>query len=59
MSIAETVARVKKHYQNLLKTAEDEREWAYAWRSEINNGGFRANDFLMGEELSNDMVSMK
>jgi coenzyme F420 hydrogenase subunit beta len=49
MSIAETVARVKSHYRHLLETAEDEHEWAYAWRCELNSGGFRANDFLMGE----------
>ena len=39
MSIAETVARVKEHYQNLLKTAEDEHEWAHA---------LAANDALRG-----------
>lgn len=49
MSVAETVARVRAHYQHLLETAEDEHEWAYAWRSELNNGGFRANDFLIWE----------
>ena len=49
MSIVDTVNKVKEHYQNLLETAEDEHEWAYAWRCELNNGGFRANDFLMGE----------
>ena len=49
MSIFETVAKVKEHYETLLETAEDDHEWAYAWRSEINNGGFHANDFLMDE----------
>ena len=49
MSILDTVDRVRKHYHNLLENAEDEHEWAYAWRSELNNGGFRANDFLMAE----------
>ena len=49
MSIAETVAMVKERYHDLLENAEDEHEWAYAWRHELNNGGFRANDFLMGE----------
>ena len=49
MSIVDTVARVRDHYQHLLENAEDEHEWAYAWRSELNNGGFRANDFLMQE----------
>ena len=49
MTIFETVAKVKAHYENLLATAEDDHEWAYAWRGEINNGGFHANDFLMQE----------
>lgn len=49
MSIMDTVNRVREHYQYLLENAEDEHEWAYAWRSELNNGGFRANDFLMME----------
>jgi len=49
MSKADTVARVRAHYHRLLETAADEHEWAYAWRSELNNGGFRANDFLMAE----------
>ncbi len=49
MSIFETVAKVKGHYKNLLRTAKDDHEWAYAWRSKINDGGFRANDFLMEE----------
>lgn len=47
--ISDTVSRVRNHYHNLLENAEDEHEWAYAWRSELNNGGFRANDFLMEE----------
>ena len=49
MNIFETVAKVKDHYENLLETAEDDHEWAYAWRGEINNGGFHANDFLMAK----------
>lgn len=49
MRIFETVATVKAHYKNHLATAEDDHEWAYAWRGEINNGGFHANEFLMQE----------
>jgi coenzyme F420 hydrogenase subunit beta len=49
MNIFEVVAKVKEHYNHLLENAADEHEWAYAWRSKINDGGFRANDFLMGE----------
>lgn len=48
-STVDAVNKVKEHYQNLLESAEDEHEWAYAWRCELNNGGFRANDFLMWE----------
>lgn len=49
MSSAESVANVRARYRHLLETARDEHEWAYAWRSELNSGGFRANDFLMME----------
>jgi coenzyme F420 hydrogenase subunit beta len=43
------VRRVSKRYHRLLEEALDSNEWAYAWRSEINRGGFRAVDFLMEE----------
>jgi coenzyme F420 hydrogenase subunit beta len=43
------VSRVAARYHRLLAEAPDEHEWAYAWRSEINRGGFRAVDFLMEE----------
>jgi coenzyme F420 hydrogenase subunit beta len=41
--------RVTERYHRLLAEAADSHEWAYAWRSEINRGGFRAVDFLMEE----------
>jgi coenzyme F420 hydrogenase subunit beta len=41
--------RVAERYHRLLEEARDSHEWAYAWRSEINRGGFRAVDFLMDE----------
>jgi coenzyme F420 hydrogenase subunit beta len=41
--------RVAERYHRLLAEAPDSNEWAYAWRSEINRGGFRAVDFLMDE----------
>lgn len=47
MNNSETVDRVKLRYENLIATSKDDHEWPYAWRAEINNGGFRANDFLM------------
>jgi coenzyme F420 hydrogenase subunit beta len=43
------VRRVAERYRRLLAEAEDSNEWAYAWRSEINRGGFRAVDFLLDE----------
>ena len=49
MDKRQTSDKVRGHYQRLLKTAEDPHEWAYAWRSELNNGGFRADLFLMDE----------
>ena len=43
------VLEVKKRYKNMLEQGVDPYEWAYAWRSEINRGGFKAVDFLMDE----------
>ena len=39
--------RVTNRYKKLLKESESPHEWSYAWRREINRGGFRAVDFLM------------
>jgi coenzyme F420 hydrogenase subunit beta len=41
--------RVSERYHRLLVGSDDANEWAYAWRSEVNRGGFRAVDFLMDE----------
>ena len=41
--------RVRNRYHDLLKESADPHEWAYAWRTELNRGGFRAVDFLMDE----------
>jgi coenzyme F420 hydrogenase subunit beta len=41
--------RVGERYHRLLDEAQDPNEWAYAWRTELNRGGFRAVDFLMDE----------
>lgn len=40
---------VADRYRRLLAEADDPREWAYAWRTELNQGGFRAVDFLVEE----------
>jgi coenzyme F420 hydrogenase subunit beta len=44
--------RVAERYHRLLAEAPDANEWAYAWRAEINRGGFRAVDFLMDEVVA-------
>lgn len=38
---------VTERYHALLEQGADPNEWAYAWRSEYNRGGFKAVDFLM------------
>ncbi len=40
---------VHERYHSFLKEDVNPHEWAYAWRSELNKGGFRAVDFLMRE----------
>ncbi|MCP4982716.1 MAG: 4Fe-4S dicluster domain-containing protein [Gammaproteobacteria bacterium] len=39
--------RVVKRYRQLIEKADSPHEWAFAWRTEINRGGFRTVDFLM------------
>ena len=41
--------KVAKRYRDLRDSGADPRGWAYAWRRELNRGGFRAVDFLMDE----------
>ena len=41
--------RVAERYHRLLAEAHEPNDWAYAWRTELNRGGFRAVDFLMDE----------
>jgi coenzyme F420 hydrogenase subunit beta len=40
---------VEQRYHEMLEQDVNPYEWAYAWRSELNRGGFRAVDFLMNE----------
>lgn len=40
---------VQTRYRALVEDGGEAGDWAYAWRSEINRGGFRAVDFLMRE----------
>ncbi len=41
-----------ERYRSLRDGGADPHEWAYAWRRELNRGGFRAVDFLMDEVVS-------
>jgi coenzyme F420 hydrogenase subunit beta len=43
------VQRVTERYRELRDGGADPHEWPYAWRTELNRGGFRAVDFLMNE----------
>jgi len=45
----EKTRRVSERYHRLLEEAAEPEEWAYAWRTELNRGGFRAVDFLRDE----------
>lgn len=40
---------VLERYRALVEEDADPHEWAYAWRSEYNRGGFKAVDMLMDE----------
>ncbi len=44
--------RVRARYRRLLGDAADPHEWAYAWRTELNRGGFRAAEFLIDEVVA-------
>ena len=49
----EQVAAVSNRYQRAVAGGDDPHDWAYAWRAELNRGGFRAVDFLMDEIVGN------
>lgn len=40
---------VEQRYHEMLEQNVNPYEWAYAWRYELNRGGFKAVDFLMNE----------
>jgi coenzyme F420 hydrogenase subunit beta len=46
-SLDQPTRRIRDRYRWLLDEAADPHEWAYAWRSAVNRGGFRTVDFLM------------
>lgn len=43
------IGKIRTRYRNLVEGGMDPEEWAYAWRSELNRGGFKAVDLLMKE----------
>ncbi len=43
------VSQVRTRYRELMASGAHPNEWAYAWRTELNRGGFRAVDFVMQE----------
>jgi coenzyme F420 hydrogenase subunit beta len=40
---------IRRRYRSLVESGAESGDWAYAWRSEINRGGFKAVDLLMRE----------
>ena len=44
-----TAISVANRYRSLLADGADPNEWAYAWRSELNGGGFAAMEFLAAQ----------
>ena len=49
MDLDELTKEVQGRYHRLVDQGSDPNEWAYAWRSEYNRGGFKAVDLLMEE----------
>ena len=44
--------RVASRYLAMVGGGGDAHEWPYAWRTELNRGGFRAVDFLMDQVVA-------
>jgi coenzyme F420 hydrogenase subunit beta len=47
--LASSSRQVIDRYHRLLKEGADPHEWAFAWRTELNRGGFPAYELLMEE----------
>jgi len=43
------IEEIRTRYRGLVGDVPESAEWAFAWRRELNRGGFRAVDFLMSE----------
>ena len=52
MELDDLTKEVKGRYHRLIDQGADPNEWAYAWRSEYNRGGFKAVDLLMEEVVN-------
>lgn len=48
-TLDKSTAEVDARYRSLIEEGADPNEWAFAWRTEINRGGFKTFDFLMKE----------
>jgi len=46
-SLDKRTSDVESRFLGLIEEGTDPNEWAFAWRTELNRGGFRAVDFLM------------
>ena len=44
--------QVRLRYRALMEEGADPHEWAFAWQTELNRGGFRASDLLMDEVVA-------
>ncbi len=52
MDLDHLTEEVRRRYRTLIEEGGDPNEWAYAWRSEYNRGGFKAVDMLMEEVVN-------
>ena len=52
MDLDHLTREVQGRYRTLLEDGADPNEWAYAWRSEYNRGGFKAVDMLMDDVVN-------
>ena len=52
MELEHLTDEVQDRYRSLVEGDGDPKEWAYAWRSEYNRGGFKAVDLLMREVIT-------
>ncbi len=43
---------VAARYRSMLDEGAPAADWAYAWRSRVSNGGFKASDLVMGEVVT-------